>query len=115
MDCCCPHRSPSLWVARGNPLPEIGQDAGPETGENGGLHYDSCVAPSGNYGFGSGSGVRYSGVVQGPSGGNFFRPGVYVHVVWVKIGSRYTFYRNGVQLQGDSGDAAPPQVNMNQL
>ena len=42
----------------------------------------------------------------------FFTANTYTHVVWTKLGTQYTFYRNGVFM---ANKAAPQTVKMNQL
>eukprot|EP01051_Picozoa_sp_SAG22_P019348 SAG22_NODE_3544_length_1651_cov_1.028351_1_plen_284_part_10 len=138
MQCCCPHRSPSLWVGRknvqttdayGQAVPQQLDEYGrPALMEQGGLHYDSCQKD------GEGSTARVAGVVYAdpqmnaipppppgypgpppprvPAGDEFFQANTYVHIVWVKQGANYVFYRNGVQV---ATKPAPAMVNMNQL
>ena len=76
----CPGRSPSMWVARFE-----------------GLHWDSCQ-----------SGTRYAGVLN-----DYFpvaEVNTYQHVVWTKIGTDYTFYKNGEQF--DSVQPAAQNVQL---
>ena len=76
----CPGRSPSMWVARFE-----------------GLHWDSCQ-----------SGTRYAGVLN-----NYFpvaEVNTYQHVVWTKLGTDYTFYKNGEQF--DSVQPAAQNVQL---
>lgn len=62
-------RSPCMYVAPG-----------------GGLHFDSYDASGKTRFFANHIGT-----------GDFFKPGQYVHVAWVKKGTTYTVYRNGTQ------------------
>ena len=76
----CPGRAPSMWVARFE-----------------GLHWDSCQ-----------SGTRYAGVLN-----NYFpvaEVNTYQHVVWTKLGTDYTFYKNGEQF--DSVQPAAQNVQL---
>jgi hypothetical protein len=61
-----------------------------------GLHFDSCS-----------SGVRSAG--DAPS---FFTAGTYTHVAWVKSGTDYIFYKNGVASYTMPG--APATVDLSQ-
>ena len=88
----CPGRSPSMWV-------DGGGHGDNEPGVNKGLHYDSCDNTAD-------PGQRYAGVLR-----DFFTtPGEYVHVVWVKQGTKYLFYKNGVKWDQDYD--APVEVQL---
>lgn len=90
----CPGRSPSMWVDGGG----HGDNA---AGVRKGLHYDSCEEETS---------TRFAGVLE-----NFFTtPGEFVHVVWVKAGNEYFFFKNGERLAKPGGGSypAPPRVQL---
>ena len=90
----CPGRSPSMWV-------DGGGHGDAAAGVHKGLHYDSCEEETA---------TRFAGVLE-----NFFtNPGEFVHVVWVKSGNEYYFFRNGDRLAKPDGGSypAPPRVQL---
>ena len=88
--CCCPLRSPSLWVGEALAAQRNARD----------LIYDSCALGS------RGSNGQYAGGAKAQAAllddESFFSVGEYVHVVWVKdltqhsrYAHEYRFYKNG--------------------